>query len=169
MEYNFPVLDGGTTQIGLESTVLDITTEPLTIYRPGEISKEKIEKITGRAVQLEKNVSENEQARSPGTKYSHYAPEAAVQWFGPETKSNLQNALYLFHTNEAPELKSLIHYQRNYHKMAGELYDRFRQADIEGYEKVIIEPLDQQIRQTHPITEALHNRISKALSKHRSS
>lgn len=66
------VLDGGPTQVGLESTVLDTTGERLVILRPGGVSKEDIEKELG--MEVSTSVSELEKRRSPGTRYRHYAP-----------------------------------------------------------------------------------------------
>lgn len=66
------VLDGGPTRVGLESTVLDITGENPVILRPGGISKEDIEKELG--LEVLPPGGEEEQKRSPGTRYRHYAP-----------------------------------------------------------------------------------------------
>lgn len=74
------VLDGGSTQVGLESTVLDLTTNPPMILRPGGISKEDLELIIGE-VQLDPALMNETGAgkpKSPGTKYTHYAPKAQV-------------------------------------------------------------------------------------------
>lgn len=66
------VLDGGPTQVGLESTVLDTTGENPVILRPGGVSKEEIEKELG--LEVLPPGSEAEKKRSPGTRYRHYAP-----------------------------------------------------------------------------------------------
>jgi len=46
------IVDGGETPIGIESTVLDLTTDPPTILRPGAIPKEEIENVLGKRVAL---------------------------------------------------------------------------------------------------------------------
>lgn len=66
------VLDGGSTRVGLESTVLDVTGEHPILLRPGGITKEAIEAELGIEVLLPCN--EAEKRRSPGTRYRHYAP-----------------------------------------------------------------------------------------------
>lgn len=45
------ILDGGSTGIGLESTVLDVTHEPPVILRPGGITKEMLEEVIGPVIQ----------------------------------------------------------------------------------------------------------------------
>ncbi|MEM2971846.1 MAG: L-threonylcarbamoyladenylate synthase [Candidatus Bathyarchaeia archaeon] len=74
------VLDAGPTHIGVESTVLDMTVEPPQILRPGGTPYEELSKVLG-VVELhpvivaEKPVLVKE-ARSPGMKHKHYAPNA---------------------------------------------------------------------------------------------
>ncbi|MDR8390149.1 L-threonylcarbamoyladenylate synthase [Aliifodinibius sp. S!AR15-10] len=160
---DFPVIDGGATQIGLESTVLDISEQPFRIYRPGFIDKSKIEKITGEEVILQKKNTSGQETRSPGTKYSHYAPEAVVRWLEEGETPDQKNALYLLHSLEGKEDEHHIHYHQNFQQMASELYDRFRQADHQQLDTIIIEPFDERARKEHPITEALLNRITKAV------
>ncbi|MER2089172.1 MAG: L-threonylcarbamoyladenylate synthase [Sporosarcina sp.] len=71
------ILDGGQTGVGVESTVLDMTTNPPTILRPGGTTQETIESIIGKT--HSENEFPGEQApRSPGMKYLHYAPEAPL-------------------------------------------------------------------------------------------
>lgn len=161
---DFPVIKAGETQIGLESTVLDVSGKLIKIYRPGYVGKTQIEKIINREVVLSAG-SDDSAAKSPGTKYSHYAPDAEVRWFKPGEKATVNNTMYLFHDNN-PEIVSdhIIFYRGNYTKMAHELYDRFRQADHRKISRIVIEPFPEQIQQENAIVNALVNRISKAIS-----
>jgi len=70
------ILDGGSASVGLESTVLDMTTEPPTVLRPGGVTLEQLEAHLGR-VRLA--TGDDEAAgRSPGLRFRHYAPRAKV-------------------------------------------------------------------------------------------
>jgi L-threonylcarbamoyladenylate synthase len=69
------ILDGGTTNIGIESTVLDVTTEPPMILRPGWITQEMMSEAIG---PIERSASDEELRRSPGTRHRHYSPRARV-------------------------------------------------------------------------------------------
>ena len=71
------ILDGGQTGVGVESTVLDMTTVPPTILRPGGTTQEMIESIIG-PVNSETKSPGEQAPRSPGMKYLHYAPEAPL-------------------------------------------------------------------------------------------
>ena len=160
---DFPVVDAGETEIGLESTVLDITSKPYTIYRPGAVSADEIERVTGKEIIRDSNPSNNETAKSPGTKYSHYSPKAKVRWISDGDTTFVEEALYLLHTRPAPRKSNrVIHYDENFKNMAHELYDRFRHADHQQLQYVFIEPFSEEQLQI-PIVQALHNRISKAI------
>jgi len=76
------VLDGGPTEVGVESTVLDLT-DPGTprILRPGGVSREALERSLG-AVALAATAEEEGPLPSPGLLRRHYAPRARLLLFG---------------------------------------------------------------------------------------
>jgi L-threonylcarbamoyladenylate synthase len=69
------ILDGGETRIGIESTVLDMTTALPLILRKGWITAEQIAQVIGEVAAAQ---SEEELSRSPGTRHRHYSPRARV-------------------------------------------------------------------------------------------
>lgn len=74
------ILDGGDVNIGLESTIVDLTEGIPTILRPGYINQEMLSQVVGR-VEMDKGlISENSNVRpkAPGMKYRHYAPKAEL-------------------------------------------------------------------------------------------
>ncbi|MCL4430258.1 MAG: L-threonylcarbamoyladenylate synthase [Chloroflexi bacterium] len=76
------ILDGGATNIGVESTVVDLSVDPPVLLRPGGTSFEALKKVLGDIklhafVQAEQELSLQE-IRSPGMKHKHYAPKAQV-------------------------------------------------------------------------------------------
>lgn len=72
------VLDGGETGVGVESTVVDCTTDIPVILRPGGITKEDLEVVIGEVAIDPALKNANEQPKSPGMKYKHYAPNAPM-------------------------------------------------------------------------------------------
>lgn len=73
------ILDDGATQIGVESTVLDLSGEVPTILRPGAVTQEALKEILGIEVPLDKHlVKESETPKAPGMKYKHYSPDTPV-------------------------------------------------------------------------------------------
>lgn len=75
------IVDGGQVEVGLESTVLDVTGDIPTILRPGKITKEMLEEVVGK-VTIDPALTEfnhmNLTPKAPGMKYSHYSPNAQV-------------------------------------------------------------------------------------------
>jgi L-threonylcarbamoyladenylate synthase len=73
------ILDGGPCAVGLESTVLDLTTVAPTLLRPGGATREAIEAVIG-PIALSDAIPSGDSARkSPGQLASHYAPARPVR------------------------------------------------------------------------------------------
>ena len=156
------ILDGGPCKLGLESTVVRVDHNEVVILRPGHIDPEKLEEISGLSVRYNE-VSEQLTTQSPGMKYSHYAPNAEVSQATDIPDKLDPNTLYLIIgsmsvDNELPD--NVLPYFDNLNRFAEELYDRFRQADLEGFGRIKIiglkDPGDSGI------AKALQNRIEKA-------
>jgi L-threonylcarbamoyladenylate synthase len=79
----YMILDGGPAEVGLESTVLDLTVAPPRILRPGMIGRNQIEAVMGRpVVEEDESAHEGEQTavfRSPGRMPRHYAPRTPLR------------------------------------------------------------------------------------------
>ncbi len=72
------VLDGGPTGVGLESTVLDLSRTPPAILRPGGVTYEMLKRILPAVAPAAHSAHAVDKPRSPGQKYTHYAPRAEV-------------------------------------------------------------------------------------------
>jgi L-threonylcarbamoyladenylate synthase len=74
------IVDDGPTQIGVESTVLDLTAEdgiPV-ILRPGAVTQSALQKLIGQVSIDQHLLSEKEAPKAPGMKYKHYSPDVPV-------------------------------------------------------------------------------------------
>lgn len=76
------VLDAGTCEVGVESTVVDVSDGPLTILRYGGTAEDTIRALAGSDV--EGSADASRRRRSPGTRYRHYAPETPI-WLWNES------------------------------------------------------------------------------------
>ncbi|UQS83849.1 L-threonylcarbamoyladenylate synthase [Bombilactobacillus thymidiniphilus] len=72
------IVDDGPTLVGLESTVLDLTSSIPTILRPGALTREQIQAVIGQVQDSHHQVQNDEIPKAPGMKYKHYAPNAQV-------------------------------------------------------------------------------------------
>jgi L-threonylcarbamoyladenylate synthase len=93
------VLDGGPTGVGVESTVVDCSVVEPIVLRPGGVTKQELEACLGYPVQIDpaleqntveqntvaQNVGKGHQPspKSPGVKYTHYAPEGEMWLMSP--------------------------------------------------------------------------------------
>jgi len=83
------VLDGGATQVGVESTVLSLWPGIPTILRPGGIARESLERLLGSVDVRESSSAEGETLTSPGTTIRHYAPRAKTTLYRGEREAVL--------------------------------------------------------------------------------
>ncbi len=79
------ILDGGAVGIGIESTIIDLTEDVPMILRPGYITKEMLEEVLGKEVQIDPGIlatdttdpsKAGQKPKAPGMRYKHYAPKA---------------------------------------------------------------------------------------------
>lgn len=82
------IIDGGSSDIGLESTIVDLTVKPALILRPGYITKEMLQEILP-DIEYDKAVLKRVRddtivAKAPGMKYRHYAPKGQLTIFEGE-------------------------------------------------------------------------------------
>ncbi|MDF1681582.1 L-threonylcarbamoyladenylate synthase [Ponticaulis sp.] len=74
---NLPlVLDGGSARIGLESTVVAVLNDEVTLLRPGSVSKDDIEAVVGK---IGSSLHDDNAPKSPGMLSRHYSPEARLR------------------------------------------------------------------------------------------
>ncbi len=158
------VIDGGVCAVGIESTVVNILTESLTILRPGSITKEQLDRVAlAQGFQpfvyaSGKESGKNNAPLSPGMKYRHYAPNACVL-----LASSLEEASVLATINSPALILARPEYAdgASIHALSEQsLYGALRNADDEGFRAVIL-VCDDAIQNNI----ALMNRISKAASK----
>lgn len=144
------VIDGGQSQIGIESTVVDLTSEPVRILRPGLIHEESIEAVIGQDVVLGPDAEGP--LRSPGQLLKHYSPRARVliRGWGDDTELNElvestpgpRDRLWLLtHTNvplhiDAAHVCVVPHDPEAY---ARALYAELHRCDEEGAEVILVE------------------------------
>ncbi|MBI4893363.1 MAG: threonylcarbamoyl-AMP synthase [Acidobacteria bacterium] len=121
------ILDGGSTPVGIESTVLALTPRP-TLLRPGMISREEIEALIGRVELLS---SLNPEAHpAPGLHARHYSPRTALVLVRDGQLPEAGRGIYLKPGTNMPETP------RDY---ASALYSTLHRLDEAGYDWIAVE------------------------------
>ncbi len=139
------ILDGGSTPVGIESTVLSLAAERPVLLRPGMISREEIEEITG-PVDVMKTGGE-EAHPAPGMHARHYSPKTTlVLVHGAPCRRG--RGVYLKHGETMPAAP------RAY---AAALYATLHRLDSEGYDWIAVEePPDE------PAWSGIRDRLRRA-------
>jgi len=153
------VLDGGACEFGLESTVIDMSTDVPIILRPGNISREMIESVIG-LVEVS-GAYEKVKPKSPGMKYRHYAPDAEVFVIdgSPEFFQNQIGQMQLDKKCVGVLCldENLSKYQANFSlccfDRGQKFYSALREFDALGVDVILCE---------FPMDAALRNRVLKA-------
>ncbi len=149
------ILDGGTTQHGVESTVVDATGDVMTLLRPGAVTAEAIERLIGMAIP---RAGANPSApASPGQLHSHYAPKASI-------RLNARNidpgeALLAFGAGapatNGPAIN--ISARGDLIEAAANLFAALRALDSTGVKSIAVMPIPAQ-----GLGEAINDRLTRA-------
>jgi L-threonylcarbamoyladenylate synthase len=138
------VLDGGRTNVGIESTVLSLVGADAVLLRPGMVTQQEIEAVIGR-IQVFDAPAEGAHS-SPGLHRRHYSPKTP---------------LILIEAGKLPTAGRgmFIHMPADPHEYAAVLYERLHEADTQGWDWIALE--------LPPDTEqwsAIRDRLERAAS-----
>jgi len=142
------ILDGGPCEVGLESTVVDLTEETPVILRPGGVTRAEIQALVGQPLG---HLPPTMLKKSPGLYRRHYAPKAIVQLV---PRLDRDDAGLTF---EEPQNDHQVRMPRDARAYAANLYAALRKLDLRGIEKIAIEIVPDS-----PEWEAINDRLKKA-------
>ena len=89
------ILDGGPTEVGIESTVVSLTAALPTVLRPGTVSTGELRAVLGEVAELSAQGGGRAARPSPGMLDRHYAPRGELRLFGAEERARVQDDVYL--------------------------------------------------------------------------
>jgi L-threonylcarbamoyladenylate synthase len=142
------ILDGGPCQIGLESTIVGIENQVVTVYRKGGLAIEQIEQLVG-SVQVKPFSSSNPQA--PGMLKSHYAPHTPFSLEKLEKvlkrvpKDQIAYLGYQQYSESLPmEQQIILSAKGDYKEAAQKLFAAMRTLDTKGFAIIVAELLPEQ-------------------------
>ena len=175
------VLEGGSCEIGLESTVVSLVDEEnIQILRQGPISKEELEEVLAKQI-ANRGSTENNQTKlslhpakpslSPGTGAVHYAPKTPLYLYDNPKKllgkksEFTENDLVVVHDKEQkhdfgdPMFPILaLSKDGNIEEIAHNLYATLHLADKQKKQAIHL----SKIVQNHPLSGAINDRLSRA-------
>ncbi len=169
------IIDGGRTGVGLESTVLDLSSNYPTILRPGGVTFEDLKNIIPSVKQDKSIINQEETPKSPGQKYRHYAPKSEMLLFTGqmdsivgEIKRQVENLVErkmkvgIMATRETAGdykkgLVKVMGSREEQETIAENLFDIIREFDNEDIDIILAEGIDLD-----NIGTAIMNRLIKA-------
>ena len=164
------VVDGGSSEFGVESTVISIEGEnTVRILRPGCVTKEMLSEICGEVIidhAILHELEAGQKAASPGMKYKHYSPradiimvEGSLSGFTAYVGENYGDGVYalIFDTDREGFPYRYMTYGKDSSEQAHLLFQRLRELDDIGAEKVYVRAPSPE-----GIGLAVYNRLIRA-------
>lgn len=159
------IIDGEDCQVGIESTVLDMTGDVPTILRPGIVTAEKLEEVLGKNVAYDKALFQkvtdtNFKPKSPGMKYKHYAPKADMVIVSGDRYKVEAEIERIKAEKEAEGLKTgvILFGENDFEEAAHNLFADLRDMDEAGVDLIIAGALNTD----NQVGFAVMNRMVKS-------
>jgi L-threonylcarbamoyladenylate synthase len=172
------IVDAGPTEVGLESTVLDLSQDPPVILRPGAVSIEMLRTVVGNVALRDTSVSDTAALPSPGLLSRHYSPRTPLTIYVGEAQAALrvlardaqglvergETVAVLAFAEDLPQLAQLpvriVHLGREHApaEVAARLYAALRECDDVGADAIVARMLTTH----HALGPAIRDRLRRA-------
>lgn len=153
------VLDGGSCEVGLESTIVAVESDRLVILRPGQLGPEVLARAAGLPVEWPAQPV----AGVPGALKSHYAPRQPVSLLEPEllqAETGEGAALLALGPGSWPRATLVIEMPADPDHYARRLYGALRDAEASGADRICIE-----IPPSQPAWRAIQDRLARSAAR----
>ncbi len=150
------ILDGGPCALGLESTVLGIDGDDVTLLRLGALPREEIKKVLGRKLASPEACS---RVSSPGQLATHYAPLTPLRL---DARSAKRGEALLAFGPQAPDFTGPtinLSQRGDLVEAAAKFFAALRTLDAAGVESIAVMPIP-----AHGLGEAINDRLKRAAS-----
>lgn len=166
------IIDGGQSDVGVESTVITLIADIPRLLRPGYITKEQIEDVIGK-IDVDKavfdKIDNTEKVSSPGMKYKHYSPKADVILLAGESEKFIdyvnrnsdKNTAVICYDDEKKNIDALsftVGDENDMKAQAYNLFDILRKVDEENNITLVYAHLPKK----EGIGMAVYNRLIRA-------
>ncbi len=155
------VIDGGPCDLGIESTIVEIVDNEVTVLRPGSITRSMLSgEIGGLGAEVALPPTSGQVVRAPGMLESHYAPSTPLQMVShPELSGVMASTVGAYAVIAPFEVSAEPSWElpNDIDGYARELYAALRSADNSGVQRILIVPPKQD-----EDSEAIFDRIRKA-------
>jgi len=157
------ILDGGKTQVGIESTIITLNEKGFEILRHGVITREDLESV----VPFHSGRDTSDSIVAPGMLKSHYSPNKPLYFLGDLHLNDMQRSnagLLSFNTTDTEGYKMVIPLSTsgNLREYAVNLFAAIHKMEESDVEYIVAEPVEE-----HGIGLAIMDRLRKAAFRYR--
>ncbi len=150
------VLDGDASVIGIESTIVDLTSGVPRVLRFGHVTPQDIERVTGVTPILPHNSPDA--PRVSGSLLAHYAPSTPMLWLDELTSDDRANSAALVYSARMDGLEHVLHLPPNPTDYARGLYHALRQLDTRAMARIAVQRLPDDAA-----WDAVRDRLNRAM------
>lgn len=160
------ILDAGPVAVGIESTVLDLSTDIPTVLRPGMISVEDLRAVLGQVEMAKGHAPDGVARPSPGMMDRHYSPNATLMVVDDVEQiakvaaiqlNERRRVVALARSSIRPDNYTLWAMPESPGEYARLLYGMLHRADAEGYDVIIVEGVPET-----PAWDGVRDRLIRA-------
>ena len=158
------ILDGGSSDVGVESTIIEVTDDSQFLLRPGGIAREDIESVIGN---LETKNKETNSPNSPGQLQIHYAPNVPIHFYDKEKVSAAQgNKLGGIFFSEVKnknffKISKVLSSSGDFREAASNLFAYLHEMENYNLDIIFVEPIEER-----GLGIAIMDRLTKAVNKY---
>ncbi len=158
------IIDGGPCEVGIESTVIDMSGDMPVLLRPGKITLEELRRVLGKVTVAERS----DKPKAPGMKYEHYRPKPEVvlvrdfrrlDSVAKDFRASGKKVAIIAATKFSYDADEVEIFS-NPSKFAHNLFSSFRIFEKNGIDVILVEALPEK-----RIGLAIMNRLKKAASR----
>jgi L-threonylcarbamoyladenylate synthase len=158
------ILDGGSCEVGVESTIIEVSEESQTLLRPGGISREDIEELIG---ELSYPKSKTTIPNSPGQLEIHYAPDVPIKFYNEELLNSFSNlklgGIFFSNVKHANlfTVTKVLSKNKDFREAASNLFSFLHEMETLNLDLIIVESVEQE-----GLGIAIMDRLTKAVNKY---
>lgn len=158
------ILDGGKCNVGVESTIIEVTETSQLLLRPGGIAREEIEELIEPLSDPEKT---EQTPNSPGQLKIHYAPIIPIQFYDEENLKKYSNlkigGIFFSEAKQSDKFVTtrVLSKKKELHEAASNLFSHLHDLETQDLDLILVEEIEQK-----GLGIAIMDRLTKAVNKY---
>jgi len=160
------ILDGGKSDVGVESTIIEVAEDKIFLLRPGGIAVEQIEEVCGKKIETKQ--TDASKPNAPGQLLHHYAPKVPIKFLNEVSEEEIKNkkvaGLFFRQNNSKFEFKQveILSPSGSLHEAAANLFHHLHLLESLDIDMMLVEPVKEE-----GLGMAIMDRLRKATNRYK--